>query len=151
MSRSLFSEALGSTFIVVALLHAASLLAAQLTKSTYDMTVYLGVIPAESLKERHETGMHSPPSGKNQYHVTVALFERASGQRIKNAEVTAKVGEIGLRTVEKKLEPMVIDETVTWGNYFQMASPGLYRIELKIRRRGVPPADVSFDYSKPRP
>ncbi len=150
MSRSPFSKALGSTLIVVALVHTASLLAAELTKSTHDMTVYLGVIPAESLKDRHEAGMHSVPSGKNQYHVTVALFERGSGQRIKNAEVTAKVGEIGLRPVEKKLEPMVIDQTITWGNFFQMASPGLYRIELKIRRRGFPTADVSFDYSKPR-
>mgnify|MGYP001560290240 CR=1 FL=1 len=152
MSTQLLRNALVSAFLATALVIVSGVSAADLTKSASGMTVRLGVTPAESMRGQPELKLHGGvPSGKGQHHVVVALFESGSGQRISNAEITAKVGELGLRTVEKKLDPMVIDKTVTWGNFFQMSSPGQYRIELKIRRRGVAPVDVTFDYSKPQP
>ncbi|OGA54806.1 MAG: hypothetical protein A3F74_25070 [Betaproteobacteria bacterium RIFCSPLOWO2_12_FULL_62_58] len=151
MSRQRSRNALVAAFLATALVIVSGVSAADLTKSASGMTVRLGITPAESMRGQPETKLHGGvPSGKGQHHVVVALFESASGKRISNAEITAKVGELGLRTVEKKLDPMVIDKTVTWGNFFQMSSPGQYRIELKIRRRGVPTVDVSFDYSELR-
>lgn len=152
LSIPLLRNALVSALLATALTNISLVSAADLTKSASGMTIRLGVTPAESMRGQPELKLHGGvPSGKGQHHVVVALFESGSGQRINNAEITAKVEELGLRRVEKKLDPMVIDKTVTWGNFFQMSSPGAYRIELKIRRRGVPAVDVSFDYSKPRP
>ncbi len=152
MSTQALRNALASAFLAAALMNSGSALPAELTKSAPGMTIRLGVTPAESMRDQPEAKIHGGvPSGKGQHHILVALFESSSGKRINNAEITATVGELGLHTVQKRLEPMVIDKTVTWGNYFQMSAPGQYRIELKIRRKGVAPADVSFDYTKPRP
>jgi len=152
MSRQRSRNVLLAAFLATTLVIVGGVSAADLTKSASGMTVRLGITPAESMRGQPETNLHGGvPSGKGQHHLVVALFESGSGQRISNAEITAKVGELGLRTVEKKLDPMVIDKTVTWGNFFQMSSPGQYLIELNIRRRGVAPVNVNFDYSKPRP
>ncbi|OGA43503.1 MAG: hypothetical protein A3G24_21860 [Betaproteobacteria bacterium RIFCSPLOWO2_12_FULL_62_13] len=151
MSTQALRIALLSAFLATALMNSGGVSAAELTKFAPGMHVHLGVTPAESLRGQPESTTHGAvPSGKGQYHIVVALFESPGGRRINNAEITAKVGEIGLHTVEKRLDPMVIANTITWGNYFQMSTPGQYRIELKIRRRGVAPADVNFDYSIPR-
>lgn len=63
----------------------------------------------------------------------VALFDDKSGRRIADAEVTARLtGDRGL-DARKPLEPMVIADGMTYGNYFYMPGPGPYRIKLSIR------------------
>lgn len=91
------------------------------------------------------------PSRKGQHHLIVSVFDAATRERIANAVVTARVGEIGLSVQEKKLEPMQFAGTATYGNYFTMAAPGPYRVELDIRRSGaLQQAKTSFEYSHPR-
>jgi hypothetical protein len=116
--------------------------------------VYLGVVPAEVVlghAPQHPEGqMHGgPPEQPNRYHVMVALFEAASGARISNATVTARVSELALAGTEKRLELMTIAGAATYGNYFPMPNVGPYRIEVHIRRPGVAGEVLTtFDYER---
>ena len=144
------------TFIALAIMRAAPAGAADYYKTADGIAVYLGVLPAELVlghsPEHPETQMHgSVPRGKRQHHVVIALFDTRRGERITDAAGTARVREVELAPVSKKLEPMLIDKTVSYGNYFAMSAPGPYSIDIEIRRRGASrPVNVSFQYSHPR-
>ena len=103
-----------------------------------NVVIYLGLLPAPMIlghpPNHPEASMHGGrPAGADQYHVIVALFDARDGKRITHAEVSARVAEIGLAGEEKKLDPMKIAGTVTYGNYFKMAGTGPFRIRLDIR------------------
>lgn len=104
------------------------------------VTVYLGVLPSEMIRG-HPIGhpkasMHGgPSSSRGEHHVLISLFD-AEGTRLENMEAQARVGEVGLSAVKKRLEPMQIAGTVTYGNFFSMPNPGPYSIELDWRVKG---------------
>ena len=61
--------------------------------------------------------------------------------------VEARIAEPGLAGVTRQLEPMVIADTVTYGNYFQLSGDAPYRIDLSITRPGLAtPVRVEFTY-----
>ena len=122
-------------------------------KVVHGVAIYLGVFPAEMIlghpKPHVEAEMHGGvPAGQHQYHVVVALFDNATGKRITGARVKANVSEIGLSRAQKKLEPMLIAGTVSYGNYFNMpATNNPYRIQVRIELPGVAGAiEAQFDY-----
>ena len=105
------------------------------------VAIYLGVMPAQIVqghaKEHEESKMHGGvPAGRYRDHVVVALFDDASGRRIEDAQVTAGVMELGLGPERKTLEPMRINDSVTYGNYFDMPDNGIYHIQVRIRLSG---------------
>ncbi|CZI89070.1 Uncharacterised protein [Legionella pneumophila] len=106
------------------------------------IAVYLGILPAEMIsghaKEHTESIMHGgiPSSGYN-IHLIVALFDKASGKRITNAKVTARIREIdGMSGKAKELESMQIANTITYGNYFVIGNRGSYDVLIQISRPG---------------
>ena len=106
-----------------------------------NVVVYVGLLPAEMIRghaaEHPEAIMHGGvPKGIGVFHVVVALFDAKTGQRITNADLTARVGDVGLAGQEKKLDPMEIAGTETYGNYFPMVGAGPFRISLTIRVPG---------------
>jgi hypothetical protein len=108
------------------------------SKTVGNVVIYLGILPAEMIrghpKGHPEATMHGgQPGGSGQYHVVIALFDAKSGTRITKADISARVSEIGLAGEEKKLEPMEIAGTETYGNFFRMAGHGPFRISLTIR------------------
>lgn len=130
----------------------------RLHKVVDGVAIYIGVLPVEMVKghsRTHSEGvMHGGvPAGKNRYHLVVALFdEEASGKRISGAGVKARVSEFGLSGQEKKLDPMVIAGSVTYGNYFAMPNPGPYRIHIEIghaRKHSVGKIEAEFEYQRP--
>ena len=103
------------------------------------VAVYFGMMPAELVRghprEHPESEMHGGvPVGEN--HLTVALFDDKTGERIARAEIAVTIAGPGNFKVEKKLEPMIIAGAATFGNYFNMPGPGPYRIDLTIRLPG---------------
>ena len=113
------------------------------------MSVYLGVIPAQLTQEH--PGMHGGASDKaHRYHVLVALFDSKSNQRITDARVKATVSPLGLGGRTKALEPMN-EELLSYGNYFTMGKPELYRIRVEIQRgKGGDKSVANFIYQRPR-
>lgn len=101
-----------------------------------DVAIYFGILPAELMRGHPpghpESGMHGGvPVGEN--HLTVALFEDKTGVRITRAKVSATITGPDSFKVTKKLEPMIIAGSATYGNYFSMPGPGPYRIVLHIQ------------------
>ena len=120
------------------------------------LQIFYGVIPAEIILghpgDHAERKMHGGvPGGRGQHHLIVSIFDGKNGQRITDAAVTAKVGELGLGVQERKLEPMPFANAMTYGNYFRMSAQGPYRVEIEIRRPGSTVlVKTSFEYSHPR-
>ena len=116
------------------------------------MAVYFGVLPPEIVRghapEHPEGTVHGGAArGKKDSHVVVALFETKGGRRISGADVYARVAETGKAGERKKLEPMKIDDTVSYGNEFTMSAKGPYRISVEIRSPGAAkPVAVEFEY-----
>lgn len=116
--------------------------------------IYYGLVPAESIRDiaDEERKMHGGiPGGPGQHHLTVALFDAKTQQRITDAEVRAKVGELGLAPQERKLDLMIHGGAPTYCHYFNLAGSGPYRITVLIRKAGAArPVEANFDYSHPR-
>jgi hypothetical protein len=111
-----------------------------------DLAIYLGVIPAAVVRghpsAHAEASMHKDARspGRQDYHLTIALFERESGKRVENAEVIGTVSGLGhIGTNQLRLEPMLIAGTVTYGGYVPMARNEQYTITLDISRPGAGP------------
>jgi hypothetical protein len=65
-----------------------------------------------------------------------AIFDATTNARIENATVTAQVSGLGLSAAKMGLEPMEIANTTTYGAFFDLPGPDLYRIKLSIQRPG---------------
>lgn len=119
-------------------------------KTVGGLTVYLGVMPSALLRgevEEHAEAAHGDvPRDRHRYHVLVAVFDAASGRRVEDAVVEARVTPLGLGPVVRQLQPMSIAEAVTYGNYFIMPDEGQYRIVFTITTKSTPPVSVEFLY-----
>jgi len=120
------------------------------------VAIYFGVMPAEMIldhaKYHTEAEMHGRVNAeKNLYHVTFAFFDAESGKRISDMEAKARVSALGQLGIEKKLEPMRIANTISYGNYFKMPGMETYRILVQVRRPGVAqPIEAEFEYRSSR-
>lgn len=153
--KTLFRAAVVS----IAALTASAVFAADTAthKVVHGVAIYLGVLPAEMVlghpRTHTEAEMHGGvPAGQHQHHVVVALFDNATGKRISGAKVSARVHEINLAGAQKKLDPMLIAGTVSYGNYFNMpATSNPYRIQVRIELPGVAEViEAQFDYQHAR-
>lgn len=113
------------------------------SKTIDNVVIYMGLLPAQMVRghlpSHSENTMHGGiPTGKGEYHVVIALFDATTGKRISGADIRVRVREIGLSGEEKKLDPMEIAGTETYGNYFSMAGNGPFRIILMITVPGHP-------------
>jgi hypothetical protein len=138
MTARIFARLLGALLVLLSSLSDPAKAASPSDSQTVDgVSIYLGVIPAEMVRghpaEHAESTMHGGrPRESDQFHIVIALFDAKTGARITNADVSAIVRETGLAGVEKKLEPMEIAGTLTYGGYFGMAGRGPFRIVVTI-------------------
>ena len=96
--------------------------------------VYLGILPARSMREGQPAG--KVPSGRDYYHLNVSLLEVGTGRPIGDARVKVQVGD-GLSVETMTLEPMAANGAPSYGAYFKMPGPNPYTIDVTIRRPGV--------------
>lgn len=111
--------------------------------------VLLGIMSADAIRARAdavESNMHGGiPSGQGYYHVNVALHDGVNGPEIKDAKVSARVAS-ALSGETKRLNLMVINKAVSYGNYFRLRGNDPHVITLFIRRPGAPqPIEAKFD------
>jgi cytochrome c5 len=117
------------------------------------VAIDLGIVSAESLRAQHpkpdaESSMHGGiPGGRGSYHVNISLHDAVTNAEIKDAEVEVKVPNPVTGGESKKLEPMAIRDTVSYGNYFRMPGKDPYAIIVQVRRPGVHQViDARFDF-----
>jgi hypothetical protein len=114
-------------------------------KTAGGLAVYLGVLPAAMIQGPEEAMHGGVPTGRDSYHIVVAVFDATTGARIEDAVVEARVAELGVAGVTRQLEPMLIADTVTYGSYFELSGDADYRIYLSITRPGsAVPVRVEF-------
>lgn len=148
--RSVLTLALLSTSI-------ASASTAGPGKTVDGMEIFYGVVPAQVIAR--QTGKHDPKMhgrkwlSTGSHHLVVSLSDVKTGERIEDATVTATVTPLGMAPTEKRLEPMLIDQTTTYGNFFDFpASSAPFRIALKITRPTIPAHNAvvtEFEYRPP--
>lgn len=114
--------------------------------------IYLGVIPAETMRARHagSDGKALPPvpSGKGYFHVSVELRDHASKAEVKDAKVEARVANL-MTGETKKLEPVAGTAAGTYGNYFQMPGKDPYTVTVKVLKPGAAaPLEAKFDLKR---
>ena len=152
---------LGALFIVLPgvgsiLIDAAMAADTDQSKTAGGLTVYLGVVPVEIVKgpaasANTERPMHGRiPRGPHEYHVVAAVFDAASGARVSDAVVTAEVSGLGLSGSKKKLEPMQIAGTTTYGGFFDLPGFDFYAVRLTVERGEARPAVLQFKYDHRR-
>jgi hypothetical protein len=128
------------------------------SKTVGGLTVYLGVMPAEIIrgppmhghisKGPHDYRVTS--KSPHEYHIVAAIFDAASGERVSDAAVTAEVSGLGLSGGKKRLEPMQIAGTTTYGSFFDLPGADLYTVKLTVERGGASPAIFQFKYDHRR-
>jgi hypothetical protein len=124
------------------MLGSASALAAEqshaLRQGAHNLTFHYGVVPAAVVlahpDEHPERAMHGGKPGRESSHLVVAIFDASSGQRVSDAEVSATVTRVGGNSVTKKLEVMRLRDQPSFGGFFSLNAPGIYRIRFEARR-----------------
>ncbi len=105
------------------------------------LDVYLGVVSVEALRQDPDRYPYHEqaklPSGKNMYHVMLALFDKASGVRITDAVVKARVAPLALGGPTRPLEPILVAGALTYCSYFKISPSDTTVIQAEIRRPGV--------------
>lgn len=151
MNMSAFSRP-GPALKALCLLAAALALAAPASAGVVDgvkvvdgLTVYLGVVPA-AVTRGHPAGhversMHdgAARSGGHDVHLLVALFNSASGERARNASVTARIHAGGRNLGTVPLSPMRVNGALTYGGYASIGLLDDIMISIDIRRPGRTP------------
>lgn len=117
------------------------------------MVIDLGIVSAEAIRAQHpkpdaESAMHGGiPGGSGYYHVNISLHDAATNAEIKDAEVEVRIPNPVTGGEAKKLEPMALSGTLSYGNYFRMPGKTPYTIIVQVRRPGVSQGiDVKFDF-----
>ena len=79
--------------------------------------------------------------------MNISLRDAATNAEIKDAEVEVKVANPVTGSEAKKLEPIAIRDSLTYGNYFRMPGKDPYTIVVQVRRAGMAQAiEAKFDY-----
>lgn len=105
--------------------------------------IYFGVASAESIRRQHpgndpESAMHGGiPRGSDYYHLNITLYDAQTKAAIKGAQVKAKVADPVIGDQAKTLEAMEFNNTVSYGNYFQLPGKYPYMIVVQIRKPGA--------------
>ena len=111
------------------------------TQTVNGMTVYLGIVQVDTFGKypdqypKHAQGEF--PSGKHVYHVMLALFKTADGERITDAIIEVTVAPLAFSGPRTPLHPTVVAGALTYCNYFRISPSDTYVIKAEIHRPGV--------------
>ena len=122
--------------------------------SVAGLTAYLGIVPAALVRDhvaRTLNAMHEPSGHPDEHHVMVALFDTATGARVIDATVQAKLTAEASPPLEGPLQPMTVAGALTYGNYFLLASERPYIVAVTVQRPlTAAPFVFHFGYRHPR-
>jgi hypothetical protein len=120
-------------------------------KSVGGMEVFLGVLPADTLRKRHAGSDANKkiyggiPDGEGYFLVNVTLRDSSTKAEINNAQIEARVANM-MTGDTRKLETATYNGGVSYGNFFRMPGKDSYTVTLQIRRPGTAaPIEAKFD------
>ena len=154
MSKGLMRTKIGGLVAGAMMMFAPSSSAGQagMSQLADGVLVYLGVIPTEVMLEHrafypgHFAG-EAVPTGKNVYHVTLALFDHATGERITDADVEARISPLGLVGPKKGFHTMTEAGALTFFEYVTLSPHDRYVIHVTVRRpQATEVVEATFEY-----
>lgn len=156
-SYKLLMRLFGSAAVLVCVMALAGCGNRQLPRDTQvvdGMAIYIGVVPAELVKGHpiepgDSKAMHGGVTrNAGSHHLIVALFDAKSGARISDARIRVSVSDRSNdHQPDTWLEPMRINDTITYGNFFSLSGQREWRIHLEIQRTGIAhTAQADFQY-----
>lgn len=95
------------------------------------LDIYMGITPA-ALAAVEPKG----PRGKGQYYLTISVHDAASNAFIKDAQVEARAANAVSGGETKKLQPVTVNQSPSYGNFFRMEGKEPYTITVRVRRPG---------------
>lgn len=105
--------------------------------------VYLGVTPAKTVPAGQYTV--KVPTGKDDYHVNISLFDATTKSAITDAKVQLKVSDpFGAQT--KTLQLISSANTISYGGFFKIAPGNPVQITAEVQRPGAAVERTSFEY-----
>jgi len=107
-------------------------------KSVDGIEIYLGFVPAESIralpKGSPERTMHGGvPNASGYYHVNVTLFDAMTRAPINDAQIQMQFDWPGMTSTPIELEPMLLGGG-SYGNYVKPQPGTPYLITLRVKR-----------------
>jgi len=121
-------------------------------RSVGGMEIYLGFLPAEVMraypKDSVERSMHGGvPSGSGFFHVNVSLFDATSKAPISDVAVDVRVEQPGMSGTSKALEPIVLGNATSYGNYVRMRRNTQYVVTVRVKKADSPlPIEARFEH-----
>jgi cytochrome c5 len=121
-------------------------------KSAGGMEVHLGIVPAATLRAfpqgSVERAMHGGvPGGAGHYHVNVSLLNAASKAPVGDAKVEIRVAQAGMPGESIALEPVVINNAPSYGNYVRLRGKSSYLITVRIQKPDSSrPVETKFEH-----
>lgn len=151
MSRGVMRALLGGLLLAAFLAPGGGAAAPDSSKTAGGYTIYFGVLPAGVLflyrPDHGDARMHGGPGLGDPHHLLVGLVDAATGARIGDAEIIARITPAKGEPQERRLERMTVEGGAAYGNFFALRRDYRYRIELSIRLPGATGAvETSFDY-----
>jgi hypothetical protein len=102
-------------------------------KTVGGVDFYLGISPA--------------PLGRGYYYVSITLREGAAQAYVKDAAVEARAANAVTGGETKKLEPMTVEQALSYGNSFRMEGKEPYTISVRALRPGrAAPLETAFQF-----
>ena len=110
------------------------------------VTAYLGIVPSALVRAEHPERVLHPSAPFGEAHIVVALYDAQSGQRIENASVEAVMrGERHRGARRIRLEPMRIENTITYGGFVSLARNDRYHVDIAVSLQGSErPIEMQF-------
>lgn len=112
------------------------------------IVLYWGLVPGAIVSQQHaieELHGGRPPGGGKVYHLVLALFDGATGQRIDDAVVRAQLSEPGVVDGPPRyVPPMPVNGVGSYGQLFGMVHDGPYRFRIAVQVQGRP-GETRFD------
>lgn len=114
----------------------------------YGMVPAARAVPAHKQNPGGERTHNGNPSGGDDYHLDVALFDAATRARITDAKVVATVRQLGTAGKRKTLDAEAFNGAVSYGNYFTLRGTGPFRILIEATVPGrKTPVEAEFEYN----
>jgi len=123
-----------------------------MTKKVEGYRVTFTIIPSIMFTDHPKThparNMHRGVPSIPKYHIMLTIFDAKTNQRVKSAEVSTYIKSAEGNIFKKSLEPMLLNGTLNYGQYFLLNSYKVLHIEFTIKvKEYSSPFKVRFMWS----
>lgn len=106
------------------------------------MEIHFGAMSADALRKQNAgkdaagAAPRAIPSGDSYYYLNISLFDAATRSAIKDAYVEARIADPVMGDQVRVLEPTVLNDTTSYGNYFRLAGKSARTVAVLVRKPG---------------